>query len=161
MDGTDANAIWVYAGIVALGISSMALMSYLDRRSPGFWPGVPGTETEREKRAKAKKMPNPKQRELAHEMLSGFTDVVDARMLEARSQLDLLVDVIYRHRMKLCARAGLDFEDADLEKIFSAYEQLNRLYADEMYDQGWYDARAHERTICRKAKTPKKQGSGY
>ena len=52
----------------------------------------------------------------------------------------VLAETIYQHRMKLCARAGLDFEDADLEGIVSAYEKLNRLCGETMYDQGWLDS---------------------
>lgn len=150
MDGTDTNVIWIYVGVVILVIAYAALMCYLDRNSPGLLPSIPREETAWEKWVKARKMPNPKQRELAYEMLSGYTDVVDARMLEVRPQLDLLVEVIYQHRKKLCARAGLDFEDADLRKILSAYEQLIQLYGDEMYDQGWYDAQARKRVRFRR-----------
>ena len=64
----------------------------------------------------------------------------------------VLVETIYQHRMKLCARAGLDFEDADLEGIVSAYEKLNRLCGETMYDQGWLDST--------RSSTPRDEKSG-
>ena len=46
------------------------------------------------------------------------------------------MDAIYQHRLRLCGRAGLDFEDKDLLELVSAYDRLNQLIA----NQGWHDA---------------------
>lgn len=59
----------------------------------------------------------------------------------ARAEIDALVDDIYQHRLRLCSRTGLDFEDCDLEGIVSAYDQLNGLVARLMYRQGRLDAK--------------------
>lgn len=50
------------------------------------------------------------------------------------------MDAIYQHRLRLCGRAGLDFEDKDLLELVSAYDRLNQLIARLMYNQGWHDA---------------------
>lgn len=58
-----------------------------------------------------------------------------------RAEIDVLVDAIYRHRLRLCSRTGLDFEDRDLEGIVCAYDRLNGLVARFMYEQGALDAK--------------------
>lgn len=89
-----------------------------------------------------KKSPDPVRRELAYDLLSGYLEggPHSEAVAEERAKVDALVDVIYQHRFRLCNRAGLDFEDRDLEAIVNTYEKLNRLYADLMYNQGWFDA---------------------
>ena len=86
--------------------------------------------------------PNPARQNLAYQLLNGFIELELGKMPppHKRMEIDSLVAKIYRHRIKLCARAGLDFEDEDIEAIASTYEQLNRLCADFMYNQGWHDA---------------------
>ncbi len=86
--------------------------------------------------------PDPRRRDLAYQLLNGFVEIEieGMRPLSKRAEIDLLTAKIYQHRIKLCARADLDFEDEDMEGIVSTYEQLNRLCADAMYDQGWHDA---------------------
>lgn len=87
-----------------------------------------------------KQGPDPQKREMAYMLFNGMVRLEDSRMTALRPQVNELVDVIYQHRMKLCARAGLDFEDDDLEGIVAAYEQMTRLCGDALYDQGWYDS---------------------
>lgn len=103
---------------------------------------------DRQYREMVEKGPSQGRRDLAYQILSGELHLEDARLAALRPQLDALVDEIYQHRMKLCDRTGLDFEDADLEGIVSAYERLNRLCADGMYDQGWHAA-AYEWSLVR------------
>ena len=88
------------------------------------------------------RMPDPVRREVAYDLLSGYLEGGPHSELvaEERAKVDALVDVIYQHRMRLCNRAGLDFEDKDLLEIVSAYDRLNQLIARLMYNQGWYDA---------------------
>lgn len=89
-----------------------------------------------------KKAPDPVRRALAYDLLSGYLEggPPSEAAAEERAKVDALADVIYRHRMRLCSRAGLDFEDKDLLEIVSAYDRLNELIAHRMYNQGWYDA---------------------
>ena len=89
-----------------------------------------------------RELPESKRRALAYQLFNGFTDVDTAKgpLSKEQSQIAFIVERIYQHRINLCARGNLDFEDKDLEAIISAYEQLNRLCAYLMYDQGWYDA---------------------
>lgn len=109
---------------------------------------------ERRYRAVLEKGPSQGKRDLAYQMLNGDLHLADARLAALRPQLDALVDEIYRHRVELCGRTGLDFEDADLEGIVSAYERLNRLCADGMYDQGWHAA-AYEWSLVRGTQSKK------
>lgn len=85
-----------------------------------------------------KKTPDSVKRALAYELLSGYLEggPPSEAIGEERAKLDALVDTIYQHRLRLCSRAGLDFEDKDLEGIVDAYEQMNRLVARLMYEQG-------------------------
>lgn len=86
--------------------------------------------------------PDPVKRDLAYQRLNGFleSDSVKVQPLENSAQIGALVETIYQRRLGLCARAGLDFEDSDLEAIITAYEKLNRLCGELMYNQGWHDA---------------------
>jgi len=86
--------------------------------------------------------PDPRRRDLAYRLLNGFVEIEieGMRPLPKYVEIDSLTAKIYQHRIKLCARADLDFEDEDMEGIVSTYEQLNRLCADAMYNQGWHDA---------------------
>lgn len=87
-------------------------------------------------------MPDPVRRELAYDLLNGFREAgpPSGAIGEDRAKVDALADAIYRHRLKLCNRAGLDFEDGDLLEIVDAYDRMNRLIARLMYNQGWHDA---------------------
>ncbi len=87
--------------------------------------------------------PDPRRRDLAYQTLNGFADIEieGMRPLPKRVEIDSLIAKIYQHRIKLCARADLDFEDEDVEGIVNTYEQQNRLCADAMYNQGWHDAK--------------------
>lgn len=82
-------------------------------------------------------------RDLIYSLLNGFMEVgPPLKAIEAeRANIDALVDVIYQHRLRLCNRAGLDFEDRDLVGIVNAYDQLNSLVARFMYQQGKLDAK--------------------
>lgn len=86
--------------------------------------------------------PDPKRRDLVYRLLNGFVEVEGGAVQRSsgHSQIEALVEKIYRHRLRLANRANLEFEDDDLEEIVAAYEKLNRLCADLMYNQGWYDA---------------------
>lgn len=86
--------------------------------------------------------PDPNKRAPAYRMLNGLTDIgpLTGCILEEREQIDRLVNQIYQHRLRLCNRVHMDFEDRDMEAIIKTYEQLNRLCADLMYNQGWFDA---------------------
>lgn len=88
------------------------------------------------------RMPDPVRREAAYDLLNGYLEggPPSEAIGEERAKVDALVDVIYQHRMRLCNRAGLDFEDKDLLEIVSAYDRLNQLIARLMYNQGWHDA---------------------
>lgn len=90
----------------------------------------------------AEKMPDPRRRELAYQLLNGFmeAEAEPKQLSREEMQIVFIVERIYQHRINLCTRGNLDFEDKDLEAIISAYEQLNRLFARLMYDQGWHDA---------------------
>ena len=90
----------------------------------------------------AEKMPDPRRRELAYQLLNGFMEAEAERKQLSREEMQIafIVGRIYQHRINLCTRGNLDFEDEDLEAIVSAYEQLNRLCARLMYGQGWHDA---------------------
>lgn len=76
--------------------------------------------------------------DLIFEVLHGFLEGAPptGELLSIRKQIDEQVDVIYQHRMRLCNRAGLDFEDRDLEGIVSGYDRLNALLARLMYQMG-------------------------
>lgn len=89
-----------------------------------------------------KKTPDPVRRDLAYDLLSGYLEgrPPSGAIGEERAKVDALADVIYQHRLKLCNRAGLDFEDRDLLEIVNAYDRMNRLIARLMYNQGWHDA---------------------
>lgn len=89
-----------------------------------------------------KKAPDPVRREAAYDLLNGYLEGGPPSELVAgeRAKVDALVDAIYQHRMRLCSRAGLDFEDKDLLELVSAYDRLNQLIARLMYNQGWHDA---------------------
>lgn len=86
--------------------------------------------------------PDPNKRAPAYRMLNGLTDIgpLTGCILEEREQIDRLVNQIDQHRLRLCNRVHMDFEDRDMEAIIKTYEQLNRLCADLMYNQGWFDA---------------------
>lgn len=81
-------------------------------------------------------------RDLAYDLLSGYLEggPPSEAVAEERATVDALVDAIYQHRLRLCNRAGLDFEDRDLLEIVSAYDRLNQLVGHFMYNQGWLDA---------------------
>lgn len=87
--------------------------------------------------------PDPRRRDVAYRLLNGFLELEMGEVppSKERIQIDSLVARIYQHRIKLCTHADLDFEDEDLNEIVSIYEQLNRLCAELMYNQGWYDAK--------------------
>lgn len=89
-----------------------------------------------------KKAPDPVRREAAYDLLNGYLEGGPPSELVAgeRAKVDALADAIYQHRMRLCSRAGLDFEDKDLLELVSAYDRMNRLIARLMYNQGWHDA---------------------
>lgn len=89
-----------------------------------------------------KKAPDPARREAAYDLLNGYLEggPPSEAIGEERAKVDALVGVIYQHRLRLCNRAGLDFEDKDLLEIVSAYDRLNQLIARLMYNQGWHDA---------------------
>ena len=89
-----------------------------------------------------KKAPDPARRDLAYDLLSGFSEIgpPSEEINRERAKIDALVDVIYQHRLRLCNRAGLDFEDRDLLEIVNAYDRLNQLVGHFMYNQGWLDA---------------------
>lgn len=89
-----------------------------------------------------KKAPDPVRREAAYDLLNGYLEggPPSEAIGEERAKVDALVDVIYQHRLRLCNRAGLDFEDKDLLELVSAYDRLNQLIARLMYNQGWHDA---------------------
>lgn len=89
-----------------------------------------------------KKAPDPVRREAAYDLLNGYLEggPPTEAIGEERAKVDALVDVIYQHRLRLCNRAGLDFEDKDLLELVSAYDRLNQLIARLMYNQGWHDA---------------------
>lgn len=86
----------------------------------------------------AEKAPDPQRRDLVYRLLNGFigSEADETQISRARMPIDFLVEIIYQHRLNLCGRAHLEFEDKDLEAIIAAYEQLNRLCAELMYDQG-------------------------
>ena len=90
----------------------------------------------------AGRTPDPRRRELAYQLLNGFmeVDTEPKQLSKEEMQIAFIVERIYQHRVNLCTRGNLDFEDKDLEAIIIAYEQLNRLCACLMYDQGWHDA---------------------
>lgn len=75
---------------------------------------------------------------LIYELFNGFMEVEPptGELLKVRDDVDEIVDMIYQHRMRLCNRAGLDFEDRDLEGIISGYDQLNAVLARLMYQMG-------------------------
>lgn len=89
-----------------------------------------------------KKAPDPVRRDLAYDLLNGYLEggPPSAAIVEERAKVDALVNVIYQHRLRLCNRTGLDFEDRDLLEIVSTYDRMNQLIAHFMYDQGWFDA---------------------
>lgn len=80
--------------------------------------------------------------ELTYDVLHGFIEMGSptGALLQERMQINALVDTIYRHRLRLCNRAGPDFEDKDLEEIVSAYDKMNYLVARLMYEQGKLEA---------------------
>ena len=77
-------------------------------------------------------------RQLFFEILHGYieSDPPTGELRKVREQVDGIVDVIYRHRLRLCNRAGLDFEDRDLVGIVNAYDRLNSVVGILMYEQG-------------------------
>lgn len=89
-----------------------------------------------------KKAPDPVRRDLAYDLLSGYLEggPPSEAVAEEQATVDALVDAIYQHRLRLCNRAGLDFEDRDFLEIVSAYDRLNQFIARFMYNQGWFDA---------------------
>lgn len=91
---------------------------------------------------KVVKGPDPQRRELAYCLLNGLIEAGDGgiQRSDGYKQIAFLVGKIYQHRFKLSNRAGLEFEDEDLEAIVATYEKLNRLCAELMYNQGWHDA---------------------
>ena len=88
-----------------------------------------------------KKTPDTARMDLVFELLHGFIESDPPRdvLVEERKEINALVDKIYCHRLKLCNRAGLDFEDRDIAGIIDAYEQMNHLVARLMYEQGHLD----------------------
>ena len=87
--------------------------------------------------------PDHQRMDLVFELLHGFIEADPPRevLVEERKEIDALVDRVYRHRLRLCNRAGLDFEDRDMVGIIDAYEQMNSLVARLMYEQGHLDGR--------------------
>lgn len=81
---------------------------------------------------------NQERMQLVFEILHGYieSDPPTGELRKVREQIDEILDVIYRHRLRLCSRAGLDFEDRDLEGIVNAYDRLNNVVAILMYEQG-------------------------
>lgn len=81
---------------------------------------------------------NQERMQLVFETLHGYieSDPPTGELRKVREQIDEILDVIYRHRLRLCSRAGLDFEDRDLEGIVNAYDRLNNVVAILMYEQG-------------------------
>lgn len=75
------------------------------------------------------------------ELLHGFIEADPSRgvLVKERKEIDTLVDKIYRHRLSLCNRTNLDFEDRDMVGIIDAYEQMNHLVTRLMYEQGHLD----------------------
>lgn len=80
----------------------------------------------------------PGESDLIYELFNGYMEVEPptGELLKVRDDVDEIVDMIYQHRMRLCNRAGLDFEDRDLEGIVSGYDQLNAVLARLMYQMG-------------------------
>lgn len=80
----------------------------------------------------------PGESDLIYELFNGYLEAgpPTGELLKARNEVDEIVDMIYQHRMRLCNRAGLDFEDRDLEGIVSGYDQLNAVLARLMYQMG-------------------------
>lgn len=89
-----------------------------------------------------KKAQDPVRWEAAYDLLSGYLEggSPSEAVAEERAKVDALVDAIYQYRMRLCNRAGLDFEDRDLLELVGAYDRLNQLIARLMYNQGRHDA---------------------
>ena len=83
------------------------------------------------------KEPDPRRRDMAYQSINGF---IETEPLREREKIEHLVRQIYCHRLNLCTHTDLDFEDKDLEGIITAYEQLNHLCGNFMYNQGWADA---------------------
>ena len=102
--------------------------------------------------------PDEGRKELAYRLLNGFVEA-DGELSRGQMQIQFLVELIYQHRLNLCGKTGLDFEDRDLEAVIAAYERLGHLCAGLMYDQGWHDA---ERLFARENENavPEARASG-
>lgn len=82
--------------------------------------------------------PDPVRRDVTYKVLNGFLEREGTEPSSDTMQLMFMAELIYQHRVNLCARTGLDFEDQELEAIVSTYEKMNRMCAEMMYDSGWH-----------------------
>lgn len=59
------------------------------------------------------KGPDPGRRELVYQLLNGFIEPEAGKhqASKERMQIEPLIEAIYQGRLRLCARANLDFED--------------------------------------------------
>lgn len=89
---------------------------------------------------KKPKGPDPVKRDLVYQFLNGFIDGEQERQTGEQMQIAFLTEQIYQRRLNLWERVGLEFENKDMEAIMDAYEKMNRLIGDFMYDHGWLDA---------------------
>lgn len=86
------------------------------------------------------KTPDPVRRDQAYRFLNGLLGGEQGRQTREQMQIAFLTEQIYQYRLNLCERAGLEFENRDMEAIVDAYEKMNRLIGALMYDHGWLDA---------------------
>lgn len=85
-----------------------------------------------------RKTPDPIKRDLTYKLLNGFVELEGEPPSSDTMKITFLAELIYQHRINLCKRTNLDFEDKDLEAIISTYETLNRLCSELMYNYGWH-----------------------
>lgn len=88
----------------------------------------------------AKKVPDPARRDQVYRFLNGFIGGEQGQQTREQMQIAFLTEQIYQYRLNLCECVGLEFENKDMEAIIDAYEKMNRLIGDLMYDHGWLDA---------------------
>lgn len=88
---------------------------------------------------KTRKIPDPARRDAVYQWINSFSGKETDDMTKDQTQIAALAEEIYQHRLNLCSRGELDFEDQDIEAIVNLYEKLNRLCGSLMYDQGWLD----------------------
>lgn len=88
-----------------------------------------------------RKGPDPVRRDLVYRWLNGYIGREREKdsLTDEQMQIAFLAEQIYQRRLNLHTRVNLNFEDRDMEAIIDAYERLNRLCADFMYNQGWLD----------------------